>query len=315
MAFHSEEALARLETARRDGRLAHAYLVSCRDLPPLREFIFSAAGMILGCAPDKVEKHPDFHLLQPESKSRRIVIDQIRELERVLHQSPTVAEGARVAVIFEADRLVEAAANAFLKTLEEPLPSTHIFLASALPEAMLSTILSRCIEVPLRTPGDRAASPREKAVRDMASRLLDPAHPPDLPAVFVAVRQFRELLAEAREEASKEAADTLKEQKARFQDRTEAGAKYFEEQEEMLAARGEGSVLRERARLLDTLGSVFAERLTQAVAAGDRRIGRSETLRLIRQYEAVGRLRMSLDRNLNEALALEAGFLEIFQVS
>jgi hypothetical protein len=55
--------------------------------------------------------------------------------------------------------------------------------------------------------------------------------------------------------------------------------------------------------------------LKLAVSAGDRRIGRAEALRLIRQYEAIGRLRASLDRNLNEALALEAGFLEIFLTS
>lgn len=312
MAFQSEEALFRLESAHRDGRLAHAYLVSGTDLSELEGFAFSLAAKILGCDVGEVPRHQDFHVLRPESKSRRIVIDQIRDLEHVLHQSSAVAAGARIAVILEADRLVEAGANAFLKTLEEPLPETHIFLVSALPEAMLTTILSRCIEVPLRASGKREPTVRERAVRELAERLLDPSHSPNLPAVFVAVRQFRELLAEARDESSKEAAKLLKERKAQYQDRTEAGAKWVEEQEAMLAARGEGAVLRERAQLLDALAAVIAERLKLAVGSGDRRIGRSEALRLIRQYEAVGRLRSSLDRNLNEALALEAGFLEIF---
>jgi DNA polymerase III subunit delta' len=312
MAFLSEEALNRLESAHQDGRLAHAYLISGSDLPALENFVFALSGTILGCKSTAVAAHPDFHLLRPESKSRRILIDQIRDLERVLHQSAAVARGSRVAVFLEADRLVEAGANAFLKTLEEPLPGTHIFLVSALPDSMLSTIRSRCIDVPLRTTEKRTPSPREMEVRQLASQLLDPSHPPNLPEVFIAVRKFRELLADAREEATKEADTLLKEQKKHYQDRTEAGAKWVEEQEGILAARGEGSVLRERARLLDSLAAVLAERLKLAVSAGDRRIGRSEALRLIRQYEAVGRLRSSLDRNLNEGLALEAGFLEIF---
>jgi len=315
MAFLSDDALSLLESAHLDGRLAHAYLVSGTDMPELERFVFSLAGKILGCEADAVTKQADFHLLRPESKSRRIVIDQIRGLEHVLHQSSSVSGGARIAVFLEADRLVEAAANAFLKTLEEPLPGTHIFLVSALPESMLTTILSRCIEVSLRSPEKREPSARERAVQELVADLLDPSHPPNLPAVLVGVRKFRELLADTREEAAKEAAVLLKAQKAQYQERTEAGAKWVEEQEGILAARAEGSVLRERAKLLDALAAVLAERLKLAVSAGDRRIGRAEALRLIRQYEAIGRLRASLDRNLNEALALEAGFLEIFLTS
>jgi DNA polymerase-3 subunit delta' len=312
MAFLADDALARLETAHRGGRLAHAYLVSGPDSAGLAGFVRRLAARILETTEDKVDKHPDFHLLRPESKSRRILIDQIRDLDHVLHQTAAVAGGARVAVILEADRLVEAGANAFLKTLEEPYAGTHIFLASAIPEAMLGTILSRCIEVPLRVAEKPAPGARETAVRELTARLLDRSHPPGLPEIFVAVRQFRELLAQAREEATKEAAAAFKEQKQHYAERTEAGAKWLEEQEAMLAARGEGEVLRERARLLDTISAVLGERLKETVVAGDRRIGRRETLRLIGQFEAVGRLRASLDRNLNEALALEAGFLEIF---
>lgn len=241
MAFLSEDALSRLEVAHRDGRLAHAYLISGIDLAELERFVFALTGKILRCGIDEVPQHPDFHLLRPESKSRRIVIDQIRELEQVLHQSSAVAGGARIAVFMEADRLIEAAANAFLKTLEEPLPETHIFLVSALPECMLTTILSRCIEVPIRTPQKPLPSERERIVKELTVRLLDPSHPPNLPEVLVGVRRFRELLAEAREEATKEAASILKEKKAHYQERTEAGAKWVEEQEAILVARGEGA--------------------------------------------------------------------------
>src|SRR5882672_10055589 len=87
---------------------------------------------------------------EPESKSRRILIEQIRELEHGLQMRG--AEGRRkVAIISEADRLQPQAANAFLKTLEEPPENSLLLLLSALPEALPDTILSRCITIPLQS--------------------------------------------------------------------------------------------------------------------------------------------------------------------
>ena len=56
-------------------------------------------------------------------------------------------------VVYEADRLMPQAANAFLKTLEEPPDHSVLVLVTALPEALLDTIRSRCIEVSLRASG------------------------------------------------------------------------------------------------------------------------------------------------------------------
>jgi DNA polymerase-3 subunit delta' len=310
MAFFPEEALRRLQEAHEADRLAHAYLITGASGPGLTEFARTVAGLVLGLEEAEVEAHPDCHTVQPESKSRRILVDQMRELEGVLHQRPLLGS-RKVAILWEADRMVEAGANAFLKTLEEPPSGTHLLLVSSLPEAMLTTIVSRCLELPLRLPA-AGLRPREKAARDLAAELLDPAHPPGLAEIFLAVRHFQGLLSEAREEATDAAAAALKAEKDHYKDRTEAGAKWLEEQEAKLAARAEGEVVRERARLIEALSAEMAERLRVLVASNDVRIGRHESLRLLSRIDAVARLRANLQWNLNEALALEAGFLEIF---
>ena len=84
--------------------------------------------------------HPDLRVVQPESKSRRIVIDQIRELEHAIQRKPLLA--GKVAIIHDAERMQPQAANAFLKTLEEPPEGSLILLLSTVPEAILETVLS-----------------------------------------------------------------------------------------------------------------------------------------------------------------------------
>lgn len=312
MAFLAEEALPRLEAAYRENRLAHAYLINGPSQETNQQFLRDLASCILGVPPATVDAHPNFRELRPESKSRRIVIDQIRELESMLHQGAADGSKAKIAVIHDADRLVDAAANAFLKTLEEPQPHTHIFLLSSLPEALLGTIQSRCLEIALRPAVPAEPSAREKAASDLARRLLDPRHPPGLAEVYLAARHFQELLAEVKEEATAAAKATIKAEKSHYQDRTGAGAQWLETLEETLAARAEAAVLGERGKLLDALAGVLAERLRTLAAAGDIRQNRMESLRLLRRLEALARLRADFERTLNENLALEAGFIEVF---
>ena len=72
-----------------------------------------------------------------------ISIDKVREMKRAAGMS--LAEGrAKVFVVREADRMLAVQQNALLKLLEEPPPSTHLILTTARPQALLSTIVSRC---------------------------------------------------------------------------------------------------------------------------------------------------------------------------
>src|SRR6185437_16261140 len=120
-----------------------------------RDVAANLASVVNGTNVDDVfsSKAREIFVAEPESKSRRIVIEQIRELEHALQMR---ASGGRrkVAIISDADRLQPQAANAFLKTLEEPPKDSLLLLLSALPEVLPDTILSRCIAIPLASNGE-----------------------------------------------------------------------------------------------------------------------------------------------------------------
>jgi DNA polymerase-3 subunit delta' len=85
--------------------------------------------------------HPDLALVEPDGAT--IKIDRVREVAREIGGRPFEAR-ARAFVIDEAHLLTEQAANALLKSLEEPCPTSHVLLVSAAPQALLPTIRSRC---------------------------------------------------------------------------------------------------------------------------------------------------------------------------
>ena len=74
---------------------------------------------------------------------RLILVDAIRDLERHANFLPNEAK-ARFFIIDAADKMNDQAANALLKTLEEPPPTSHIFLITSRPDSLLPTIRSRC---------------------------------------------------------------------------------------------------------------------------------------------------------------------------
>src|SRR5207237_6964577 len=88
---------------------------------------------------------PDVFVTEPASRSRKIVVDQIRGLERAL-QLRTAGNRKKIGIIRDADRMQTQAANAFLKTLEEPPQNSLLLLLTALPEALPETIVSRSEE-------------------------------------------------------------------------------------------------------------------------------------------------------------------------
>lgn len=74
---------------------------------------------------------------------RNILVDAIRSLEAEANFRPYEAE-SRFFIIDDADKMNDAAANALLKTLEEPPEASHIFLITSRPDSLLQTIRSRC---------------------------------------------------------------------------------------------------------------------------------------------------------------------------
>jgi len=148
MPFRAEELRQRFAASIEQGRMGHSYLLTGDHSESLGLLALGLAGQVLDGAP---QEHPDFHPVRPESKSRHITVDQIRELERELYLRPYLAP-VKVAVIFDAERMcmgAASAANAFLKTLEEPPAHTLILLTSGRPAMLLPTIISRCLRLDL----------------------------------------------------------------------------------------------------------------------------------------------------------------------
>jgi DNA polymerase-3 subunit delta' len=309
MAYSRQEALGLLERALGEGRLGHAYLISGETGSGPDEFANEFAGLFLGDGSIRVESDPDFHAIAPESKSRRILTDQIRSLEEAIHRTPE--KGSRkVAVIRDADRMMPQAANAFLKTLEEPPPGSLLLLTTSMPEALLETIRSRCLAVVLRSGGDRPLGERGQRLASAMGKIFAPGGRADATAAFGLTRLFRDLLAEVREEAEERMDEELSAEKARFGKTTEGD---WDAREDSLKAAAEADVLGERSLLLSVMGDHFASELRRIAAGGG--TGTAESRRLIRQLDALDRLRTNLERGVQEALALETGFLELMVVS
>ncbi len=100
---------------------------------------------LLGESPVIAEHaHPDMPWFEPEKKSRVIGVEMMRERILPMAQQSSLSGGWKIPVIVAADRMNASAANAFLKTLEEPPPQTlFLLLVDALTD-LLPTILSRC---------------------------------------------------------------------------------------------------------------------------------------------------------------------------
>lgn len=109
-------------------------------------------GTCAACQRVATALHPDLLSLRPIEGSRQIRIDEVRELAQDLaltsHQG-----GYKVALLSPADALNRSAANALLKTLEEPPPRTLLMLVTTQPSRLPATVLSRCQRIRVSAPG------------------------------------------------------------------------------------------------------------------------------------------------------------------
>lgn len=126
-----------------------------------------ACGACIACLWFEGGTHPDYKHIEPESegpdsegiekKSKAISVDQIRSLADFINIS-THRATSKIVVIHPAETLNPNAANALLKSLEEPPPQTRFILVSHRPHQLLATIKSRCQHIALVPPEPGAAS-------------------------------------------------------------------------------------------------------------------------------------------------------------
>jgi DNA polymerase-3 subunit delta' len=182
-----EQGVQLLQRSLERGRLAHAYLFTGHQLDQLEGLARTLAktlncihplkrgGVAVDCCDrclscQKIEhgNHADVFWVRPESKSRQIRISQIvrredsppRVLLDVVNLKPTESQ-YKIGVIVAADRMNDAAANAFLKTLEEPPPRSVLILLTTEPQRLLETILSRCLRLNFTAEGPQQLAPAQ----------------------------------------------------------------------------------------------------------------------------------------------------------
>lgn len=111
-----------------------------KQLLCLQPFAESACGYCKSCLLVAAGHHPDLLELKSEHS---IGVDAVRELSQFMQGTPQQG-GARVVLLPQAHKMTEAAANALLKTLEEPGRDSFLLLQTAYEQQLLPTILSRC---------------------------------------------------------------------------------------------------------------------------------------------------------------------------
>lgn len=341
MAFNQfadqERVVQLLQRSLRRGRLGHAYLFCGNDIALLEEMAFtlaktlncenpperSEAGLPLDCCDaclncEKIGRagHPDVLSIRPESKLRVIKIDQIRALLKTIYLKPT--QGTyKVAVMAAADRLNVQAANAFLKTLEEPPPNSILILLTTEPERLLDTILSRCLR--LNFSGE--AIRNDEATVGWVGQFNDVAAKGG--ESLLSRYQLLSVMMGRLGEVKEEIAETLAE-RSPLEKYDDLDPKLREKWEAELDAAVEAEYRRRRAELLEGvqwwLRDVWLATLQVGgdlpafpqLAEGVKKIaGRIRPEQALENLKTVEELQSRLHSNVQEALAIEVGFLRL----
>ncbi len=319
MSFTRNQAWDLLQSARRNGRLPHAILLTGTPEAGTHSLALALARELNGAVADSPEnlRHPMCRVLRPGSKIRTITIDTVRSVEPFL--ALKAEEGAtKLVILLEADRLMDEAANAFLKTLEEPPPQTLIVLITELPNYLLPTILSRCVRIDLRTQ-DAALhlSSVQKGFLPYVKAALTKVGN-DVAALALRA-DFQALLARRKEAITERITSELKAEAKAISEGTDV-RDWEARQKDATVAMIETEYLGERAQMIELLSLCFGQALLVASHAPDVRILTPEiehlakvcsVQSLLRRMQCIDLLRSDLNFNINEALALESRLLDI----
>ena len=317
------------------GRLGHAYLFTGDSLGELETLARTLAKTLNCLSPVKTngvatdccdvcgncrkidgDIHADAHWARPESKSRIITIDQTRDLMQQIQLKPTEA-GYKIAVIAGADRLNVQAANAFLKTLEEPPAKSVLILLSTEPSRILETILSRCLRLNFTAESARQLSPDQAYWLQQFSS----AAATEQKSLFGRYRLLDSLL--QRLGAIREQVDEAVSARSPLEKYSDAEKDLREKGEDELKAAVEAEYRRQRAEVLLLLQWWLRDVWLHTLAAGESLLhlpqiaGADEVAKRISTRQAQENLSVLeqtqrlLYTNVQEALALEVGLLKL----
>ena len=316
-------------------RLGHAYLFTGDSLEELETLARTLAKTLncqnpaitsgaatdccdecLSCRKIEDENHADVHWARPESKSRIVTIDQTRELMHEIQLKPTEAQ-FKVAVIVGADRLNVQAANAFLKTLEEPPQKSILILLSTEPSRILETILSRCLRLNFSAATARPLSAEQSTWMQQFSS----AAAAEQKSLLGRYRLLDSLL--QRLAAIREKVDETLTARSPLEKYDEVEKDLRDKWETELAAAVEAEYRRQRAEVLLLLQWWLRDVWLHTLAAGEEllrlpqiagadEVGRRITPQQARKnLEVLEQTQRLLHTNVQEALALEVGLLKL----
>ena len=318
------------------GRLAHAYLFAgprheCRGKEAVARTLAKALNCLESdhdCCPEGVRgcdscrriddnAHPDVYWVRPESRSRRIQVDQIREFMKAVNLRSSMG-GVKVGILVDAECMSEEASNAFLKTLEEPPAQTVILLLCSEPQRLLPTILSRCLKISFGPTTEHPRSPYHAKLLPLLARFSTRGENP-IVNNYQLLAEVTALLQEVRNETRHRI-----EAEANLERYEELEPDVRERLEDQMEARIEGEYRAAREQMLREMYRWFGDVLLCIEGADEKLLAYPDQSPTARQVAArltypqachnldvLEQIRDSLARNIAETLVLEVGFLKI----
>jgi DNA polymerase-3 subunit delta' len=263
--------------------------------------------------------HPDVHWIRPESKSRKITVEQVREFEKGVNLKPSLGR-VKVGVVVDADCMGAEGANAFLKTLEEPPSQTVILLLTEEPQRLLPTILSRCLRISFAGSSQPVASGYRRAMRELLVKYsTQGGNSQRVVGAYRLFAQVSEILGQMEEQIRQRMKS-----EANLEQADEAEPEVLERLESELEARVAGEYRGQREELLEELYEWFSDIYLCVAGAEEGLWTHQQEREAIRQaanglsiiqasgnLDAIDQIRTALQKNVRDIAAFEVGFLKL----